>query len=250
MILPVRYTQLLVLLMATSLPYAASAVGYDGLLEPNRTIEVSSQVSGIVDSVLVERGDRVEVGQVLVELKSGLERVAVSRARARLEFAIRRMARNAALFEKELISPNDRDEIETEVQLARLQLREVEEHLAMRTIRSPISGVVVARSRSRGEFVGQDPVLTVASIDPLSVELIVPVARYGSVKVGTFAEVMPEAPVGGIHRARVTIVDEVIDAASGTFGVRMELPNPNYEVPAGLKCKVRFAADSDSGGSE
>ena len=120
----------------------------------------------------------------------------------------------------------------------------------MRTIRSPISGVVVARSRSRGEFVGQDPVLTVASIDPLSVELIVPVARYGSVKVGPFAEVMPEAPVGGIHRARVTIVDEVIDAASGTFGVRMELPNPNYEVPAGLKCKVRFAADSDSGGSE
>ena len=44
----------------------------------------------------------------------------------------------------------------------------------------------------------------------------------------------------GTHTARVKVVDPVIDAASGTFGVRLELPNPNYRLPAGLKCKVRF----------
>ena len=51
-------------------------------------------------------------------------------------------------------------------------------------------------------------------------------ARRGSFRIG--------AP------ARVTVVDRVVDAASGTFGVRLELPNPDYRLPAGLKCKVRF----------
>jgi multidrug efflux pump subunit AcrA (membrane-fusion protein) len=54
------------------------------------------------------------------------------------------------------------------------------------------------------------------------------------------AEVRPEFPEPRKYSARVIIVDRVIDAASGTFGVRLELPNPNYFLPAGLKCKVVF----------
>ncbi len=54
------------------------------------------------------------------------------------------------------------------------------------------------------------------------------------------ATVLPEEPVGGEHRAEVTVVDRVVDAASGTFGVRLELPNPDYAIPAGLKCRVEF----------
>lgn len=66
-----------------------------------------------------------------------------------------------------------------------------------------------------------------------------PVCKLGSVKAGMLADVKPEAPVD-IYKARATIVDKVVDAASGTFGVRLELPNPDYKLPPGLKCKVRF----------
>jgi len=47
-------------------------------------------------------------------------------------------------------------------------------------------------------------------------------------------------PEAFFYGAKVTVVDRVVDAASGTFGVRLELPNPNYRLPAGLKCKVPF----------
>ena len=67
-----------------------------------------------------------------------------------------------------------------------------------------------------------------------------PVEKWGVVKTGMEASVRPESPVGGLYKARVTVVDKVVDAASGTFGVRLELPNPEYRLPPGLKCKVIF----------
>ena len=54
------------------------------------------------------------------------------------------------------------------------------------------------------------------------------------------AEVEPEAPVGGRYRATVTVVDTLFDASSGTFGVRLSLPNPDLSLPGGLRCKVSF----------
>ncbi|WP_232315256.1 efflux RND transporter periplasmic adaptor subunit [Aquincola tertiaricarbonis] len=65
-------------------------------------------------------------------------------------------------------------------------------------------------------------------------------AMLGRVKTGMRGEVSLEAPLSGRHAALVTVVDRVVDSASGTFGVRLELPNPNGELPAGVKCRVRF----------
>ena len=54
------------------------------------------------------------------------------------------------------------------------------------------------------------------------------------------ATVYPQQPVGGEYKATVITVDKVLDAASGTFGVRLKLPNPKRKLPAGLRCMVKF----------
>lgn len=213
----------------------------DGLLEPSEVVEVGSQVPGILEEVMVERGDRVQENQVIARLKSGVEKAAVDLARARVEFGKRKAVRNEDLYQKQLISIHEKDELETEIQITELQLREAVERLDLRIIRSPIQGVVVKRAHAPGEHVGEaDSILTVARINPLYVEVIVPLDRFGTIKKGMRAEIRPESPVGGVHLATVTIADQVIDAASGNFGVRLELPNPLFHLPAGVKCKVRF----------
>jgi hypothetical protein len=58
------------------------------------------------------------------------------------------------------------------------------------------------------------------------------------------ATVLPADPVGGRYEAAVTLVEQVIDAASATFGVRLELENPDYALPAGLECEVMFPSRS------
>jgi multidrug efflux pump subunit AcrA (membrane-fusion protein) len=56
-------------------------------------------------------------------------------------------------------------------------------------------------------------------------------------------EVTPEVPDGEVQVASVTVVDRIVDPASSTFGVRLELPNADHAIPGGLRCQVRFLAD-------
>jgi multidrug efflux pump subunit AcrA (membrane-fusion protein) len=113
-------------------------------------------------------------------------------------------------------------------------------------IKSPISGVVVERYVSPGEYVNNQPLLRVAQIDPLRVETIVPAQMFSRIFPGMPATIVPELPQYGEQTATVTIVDKVIDAASSTFGVRLELPNAEQQMPSGLRCLVRFEINENA----
>jgi RND family efflux transporter MFP subunit len=245
----------------------AASPALDCIIEPHQVIAVRSPVAGRIETLRVERSDLVEAGQVLVELESGPEKSAVELARARatltgrieareanLELGQRRRERAERLFANNALSLDLREEVETETTLARLELRQARDDqrlaslelkqamaiLKQRTIRSPIDGVVTERLMSPGEVVDEETVLKIAQIDPLRVEVILPSAWFGSIRAGTKAAVVPEVPGDRVYVASVGIVDRTIDAASGTFGVRLELPNPDHAIPSGLNCQVRF----------
>jgi RND family efflux transporter MFP subunit len=245
----------------------ARSIELDCLIQPEAEVTLSSAVEGLVDAVLVDRGDVIEEGELVATLVSDVEKanLEVARARAemkaqlergaiRVEFAERNLARNARLQEQEILSDREMDEAESEKRLAEAELLEAREAtrvarldvarakavLGLRRIHSPVNGVVVDRILSPGEYADPPQVLEIAQIDPLRVEVFAPLAVVGKISVGTRAEVMPEAPIGGVYEATVTVVDRVIDAASGTLGVRLALPNPDFALPAGLKCRVLF----------
>jgi multidrug efflux pump subunit AcrA (membrane-fusion protein) len=106
-----------------------------------------------------------------------------------------------------------------------------------------VEGVVVERMMSPGESAENRPIVKIARIDPLNVEIIVPVDDFGAIRVGMQAEVTPRYPGATVQKATVTVVDRVVDAASDTFGVRLLLPNPDYESPGGVRCGIRFLGE-------
>ena len=234
----------LLLLVATLFPGPALAQEVcrelDGLIEPSERVELSSQVPGVLTEVLVDRGDLVRKGQVLARLNSTVEETAIDLVKAKLEFGQRKEVRNEELSKENLISENERDEIATENRLSALELREAEAKLNLRSLVSPIDGIVLERLLAPGEYISDKAVLNLATIDPLYVEVIVPVECFNRIKKGSRAEILPQRPVGGSYSGVVKIVDQVIDAASGTFGVRVELPNSEKKLPAGIRCQVRF----------
>jgi RND family efflux transporter MFP subunit len=248
---------------------------YDCVVEPGMVVELSSQVDGIIESMLVERGDRVEANQVVARLESGAEAAAVEQAQARaaMEAEIRSLkaslaydSRNATrleeLHKKGSISADDYDRAKTESRIAFHKLKQAEENkrlaelelgraeatLKLRTIHSPISGVVADRYLNPGEAVSvvDRPIVKIAQIDPLRVEVVLPVAEFGRVAAGQRAMVRPEAASGGPFESTVKIVDPIIDAASGTFRVTLSLPNPEGKLTSGLRCQVSFLDQASS----
>ena len=214
--------------------------GLECVLEPNTRIDISAAVPGVLDQVLVQRGDRVVSGQVLATLVSGPEEATVELAKARVEFGQRKAVRNEDLYQKELISIHEKDEMDTEIQISSLQLKQAEEQLKLRKITSPIDGVVVEREKDPGEYVETEPLLTVVSLDPLNVEAVAPAELFGKIKKGMRGKVKVLAPKSKTYNASVTLIDQVIDAASGTIRVRLALPNPENAIPAGRRCYVKI----------
>lgn len=212
------------------------------LLEPSMVVNVGSPVDGVLERVTVDRGDQVRKGQVVARLQSGVEAASVKLSEARVEFGRRKVERNETLYTKQLISAHERDEMMTEARLHEEELKRNQEILKQRTIVSPLDGVVVERRLAPGEFIRTDKsvVLRLAQINPLHVEVIAPARLFGSVRVGMPGTVNLAPFFKGSHRAKVVAVDKVIDAASGTLGVRLELPNPGNRIPAGIKCGVVF----------
>ena len=265
-------------LLAAALPIGAAAQdreigsGFDCLIQPTQVLKLGTPIPGLLSEVLVDRGTILKKGDVIARLESTVETAGIAlaqaraenqssiqAARARLEFQSRKADRMTRLRKTDNVPVSTADEAETAARVAESELREAEvnldlakldlaranEVLRQRTIRSPIEGVVVERKLGPGEYAfDQAHLVTVSQIDPLRVEVYVPLSQFGRIRVGMTAEVEPEDPVGGKYTATVTVVDHVFDPASGTIGVRLELANPGNALPAGLKCQVHFLRPS------
>ena len=246
---------------------AAAAPALGCLIEPDRVADVGSPVVAVIESVEVERGQTVQKGQVLVILRAGVERAAFDAARSRADanadlkaaaanakFNRERLERAEDLFRQSFISQQALDQARTEAQLADQKLTQAREQqtvsahergmaaaqLSQRVIRSPMDGVVAERYMSAGERADDKPLLRIARIDPLRVQLVVPTSLYGLVQPDSAVSVVPDLPGARALTARVVMVDKVIDPASNTFRVQLALPNPNQSLPAGLRCKADF----------
>lgn len=272
--LPRSASALLLALAAQAALAPASAWADDGfacLIEPFQRVELRSTVDARIVAMHADRGAEVRKGQVLVELDSAAERAGldaagyravmdgeIQSADSRIAAAKEKLARREALVKEKFIAAQDRDDTRTELQqaeanklqakdnrrLAEIEQRRLGELIEQRRLRSPINGVVTERVQQVGEIAqagdNARAVMRLAQTHPLRVEVVLPVAMYGKIKAGQKARIEAEQPLTGRFEATVSIVDRVVDSASGTFGARLELPNPSREIPAGIRCRVYF----------
>jgi RND family efflux transporter MFP subunit len=246
------------------------------LILPERVAEIGSQVIGVVDAMEVERGDSVKKGQVLVRLRAEVERAGqdVARSRAQSEAELRgtvaarelaqiKLDRSRVLKDQNFVSTQAVEQAEAELKVAhervgqaRDALRTLAQEVSMsdaqhsqRTLRSPFDGVVIERYANPGERFEDKPLLKVAMIQNLRVEVVAPTSLFGSMRIGQQLTVQPELPGAAARPARIAQIDRVLDPASNTFRMRLELPNADGRLPAGLRCKVEIGPREDQSAS-
>ncbi len=273
---PFKLTLSTLLLINSAPLFAQDKAELDCLVRPEMYIELSSPVDTTLKKMYVSAGDTIRKGQPLVRLEDSVEyakvelhkRQAVSfseieNRRVQLKFAKRNLQRMQDLFEKNSISQFEKDKAETEVSLAeielirakekrnlaRLSLEQAEAELALRTIKSPINGIVIDTFAKVGESVADRTIMKLAQVDPLRIELIAPTEYFGMIEKDMEVDIYPERPANKAFKATVTVVDQLIDPASGSFTVRLALPNPGDELVGGVNCIARFDFKAPEGSS-
>lgn len=237
------------------------------VIKPYMEVSVGPPVEGIIQAVKVDRGEWITKGQILVTLEASVEEATVAWAKAKADaeatikstqakigLSVRKLERAMDLYKTNSIAQHELDEAQTEKIVAEMAYLEAVENkriaelewqratasLNLHRIYSPLTGVVVERLLSPGELTRQTPILKLAQLDPLRVEVFAPLGLLGKIRPTMKAVVRPEGNGQTGYPARVTVVSPVADSASATFGVGLEMPNPNNALPAGLGCTVDF----------
>jgi len=241
----------------------------DCVVEPSAVVQLGAAVPGQLASTSFDRSDFVGVGEVMATLESRVEKatLAISEEiaahatvlelrRTSASFGLRTKKRNERLLKTSSISKQSMDQFDTESRIAGLQVQQENENLRLAELRaardraaverrmivSPIEGTVVKRFKSAGEYVDNDPVFEVAQLNPLHVEVIVPLEHLGEIESGMRGGVTILAPEfdDQVLDAQVRRIDAVSDAASATYGVRLVLDNAELKIPSGVRCQVDF----------
>ncbi|KQP44265.1 hypothetical protein ASF44_28550 [Pseudorhodoferax sp. Leaf274] len=235
------------------------------LIQPAQVAEVGSAVIGVVQTLQADRGDRVRRGQVLATLRSDVERASAEAAQSRagslgelrgavaaLELAELRRDRARSLKDENFVSAQALEQAEAEFRVARERVAQVREalrtathevgtseaQLAQRTLRAPFDGVVVERYANLGERFEEKALFRIAAVATLRVEVVAPLPLFGQLQPGQKIQVTPELPGAAVRTASIVQIDQVLDPASNTFRLRLDLPNADGKLPAGLRCRA------------
>ncbi len=246
-------------------------VAYTGVSRPSTTRELAFAVRGKVGEVTVEPGDRVTIGQELMRLEDAVQKATLELANAQLaddtrlelaQISVEFNAEEVRLVEQSMKDggANEQDVRSARFNLARakVELRAAESEMLQRgltqkreqarldemRIVSPIEGDVIRVDKREGETVDeQTSVITVVQVEPLRIDVSVPVTVSQELRIGQTAsvhwlDIKTDEPATG----KVIFISRAGEASVREVLVRIEVPN-DEGLPSGMHARVRFAGD-------
>lgn len=226
-----------------------------GTLTAERQAQLSPRVDGLVSRVHVDAGDRVEAGQVLLELDPAVGRQALSRARAGLDEAEaeereaeRLFAEAQRLADGQFIAATQVEARESSLQLARAaaasaraSMREQVELVERHVLPAPFAGVVSERLTEAGEWVQRGtPVLSLVATDRVRLDLRAPQERFGQLAADTRVRVFADSLGGAPLEARIGARVPVTDPGARTFLLRLLVDDPQGRLLPGTSARAEI----------
>ncbi len=204
---------------------------------------VASRASGLVVAIFAEEGDFVKEGQVLAKLDDEVLNIELAQTKSQLDKLEADFNRSQGLYEKKLISQEqhdavryERDRLQASYDLKRLQLDQTR-------IISPISGVVSKRHIKNGNLVSANQeVFQVTAMNRLRAIMYVPEHELGKMKIGQNVMVKADALPGNDFTGKVSLISPIIDPATGTIKVTIEVDR-HRDLKPGMFTRVQLVYD-------
>ena len=208
-----------------------------GRTKAKSSISVVAQTSGIVQSIPVNKGDRVKPGDTLCTLDQGARKLAVDQAQAAVDQAQTAYNSNLELVKKGVAAPNTTLAVEAALKGAQAQLENAQLELGRTVIKTDVEGTVSDPMTNVGTMLAMgQPCATVVELDPMMFIASVPEARIQYAKLGLKAEVT--TITGDKAEGTVTYIAPTADEATRSFPVEIDLPNSELKLRDGITAQA------------
>lgn len=239
-----------------------SAVELLGQVESKNKQDIVAEVSGMVETALMEPGDLVKENMVLANVKKDDFNFDVAKKRANLELALADLQLKQAIYErynqlvqKNSLSKNELDIAKAEylntkarLSLAEIELEEAELNLRDTQIASRIEGFVVQRSVQVGAWVNQGDLLyQVVNIDAVTVKLLASEHDMKKLSVGQPIELWSEVDPQRKMQSIITRIGVEMDGSTYAYPIEVEVDNSDYLLKPGMSI---YAATFEPSGKE
>lgn len=201
-----------------------SVLRFSSNLEAEQQVKVFSQAKRLITDLLVEEGDRVREGQVLIRLQDAEQRSAVAKVKSQLDKAEREYERQQQLFEQDLISEQAYNDATYELEQLRIERENAERELSYTEVKAPIKGTITARLINLGDQVqiGQH-LFDLVDFDSLVARVFVPEKHLSELKAGLTARLSSQATGERQYTGRLQRVAPIVDPRSGTVKVTVDV---------------------------
>ncbi len=228
----------------------------NGIVEPERKVEIFSRLSAYVKQILKEEGQYVQENAILAllddtEIKIGFEqaKIQLEQARLNLEEAEQNFIRNQELIKRELISEQEFQTQEAIYKQRKLDYqnrqesyKDLELQLNYTKIRSLSEGFITERLIEVGDRVNaNEQVYTIEDFNPLLIRVYVPTSDAIKLEAGMHADVMTEVLQGAVFKGDVKLINPRIDTQTGTVKVTVEVMDETLRLTPGMFVEVRIA---------
>lgn len=238
-----------------------------GSLKPKEQVDLTARATGRLEMLRHQVGDLVRKGELVAQLEDAelqqqvnrakaaqaVARAAATQREAELRNAKADVGRAKALFEARLIPRQEYESrqtsyqvMEAQVELAKAQEQQAEAELKELRIRleqtrvfSPMTGHVAQRYVDIGALISPStPILRIVNLSTMVTAANVPERQLSKLRVGTTAQIEVDALPGAVVKGRVARISPVLDPATRTALVEVEIPNPNATLKAEMFARV------------
>ncbi len=230
--------KVLVRVVETSLKSIGSELEFTGVVQPYEEAHIAPAVPARINRILVDVGDKVTKGQLLVEM----DNTQLFQAQVQLGNLERELARLDTLLKAGAVTQQAYDQMKTQYRIARSNIENLSTHTQ---VRSTLDGVITARYFSNGEMfsgapspAGKPAIVSINQIRPVKVIIGVSERFLPEVKTGQPAMVITEVYQGKIFEGKINRVFPVVDRATGTFRVEIVIDNRDEVLRPGMFARV------------
>lgn len=222
---------------------------------PIQQADLMAKVAGYLETIYVDRGDRVRAGQLLAVISQPELKHQLQQAKAAYEFAKLTYERLQGLSARELIAKQDLDDARTKLEVAKRALEVQDEYVRYTKIVAPFDGFVTKRYVDPGALIPQatgfvsavNTVLTVMDLSRVKVLINVPERDVSSVHLQDPVTLALDAYADRTFEGRVTKFAPALDPGSRTLQVEIDVPNPDLALKPGMFARVTLILERHDG---